>query len=43
MHVERAKGVSLARCRRRARRLMGTRIGKAVLEANPGARKVIEG
>ena len=39
MHFE--IGENLATCERNARRLMRTKIGKAVLEANPGLRKEI--
>jgi hypothetical protein len=41
MHVEVADGMTLAACERVARRLMDTKRGKAVLEANPGLRGVI--
>jgi hypothetical protein len=42
MHVEIAPGMTLAAAERVARRLMDTSRGRAILAANPGARRVIE-
>jgi hypothetical protein len=42
MHVEIAPGMTLAAAERVAKRLMDTPRGRAILAANPGARKVIE-
>jgi hypothetical protein len=41
MHIEIKEGVSLSKVERVARRLMLTPRGKRILEANPGAKKVI--
>ena len=42
MHVELAPGSTLAQAERVARRLMKTKRGRRILDANPGARQVIE-